>query len=441
MKIQLPQKVSYIIETLAARGFEAYAVGGCVRDSILKRKPDDWDITTSALPYQVKQIFPRTVDTGIQHGTVTVLVEKEGFEVTTYRIDGEYEDKRHPKEVLFTENLIEDLKRRDFTINAMAYNEEKGLIDAFDGVGDLEKGIIRCVGKAQERFEEDALRVLRGIRFAAQLGFTVEEKTRQAMAQLAGNLANISAERIQIELVKLLVSPHPELLRTAYELGITRVILPEFDCMMPVKQENPHHKYTVGEHTLHALENIRSNKVLRLSVLFHDMGKPATHTVDEEGIGHFYGHAKESERIAGVVLRRLKFDNDTRKKVEKLVCWHDYRMMAVGGQIRKTVNKVGEELFFDLLEVMRADVLAQSSYLQKEKLEELEKIKMEYEAIRQKGDCLSIRQLAVNGNDLMKAGIKGRAIGEKLEWLLEKVLEEPSLNTREQLLEMLKQKK
>lgn len=441
MKIQLPKKVSYIIETLAARGFEAYAVGGCVRDSILKRKPDDWDITTSALPYQVKQIFPRTVDTGIQHGTVTVLVEKEGFEVTTYRIDGEYEDNRHPKEVSFTGELIEDLKRRDFTINAMAYNDEKGLVDAFDGAGDLEKGIIRCVGKAQERFEEDALRVLRGIRFAAQLGFTVEEKTRQAMAQLAGNLANISAERIQIELVKLLVSPHPELLRTAYELGITRVILPEFDCMMPVKQENPHHKYTVGEHTLHALENIRSNKVLRLSVLFHDMGKPATHTVDEEGIGHFYGHAKESERIAGVVLRRLKFDNDTRIKVEKLVRWHDHRMMAVGGQIRKTVNKVGEELFFDLLEVMRADVLAQSSYLQKEKLEELEKIKKEYAAIRQKGDCLSIRQLAVNGNDLMKAGIKGRAIGEKLEWLLEKVLEEPSLNTREQLLEMLKQKK
>lgn len=439
MKIQLPKKVSYIIETLAARGFEAYAVGGCIRDSILKKEPDDWDITTSALPCQVKQVFKRTVDTGIQHGTVTVLVEKEGFEVTTYRIDGEYEDNRHPKEVSFTGDLIEDLKRRDFTINAMAYNDEKGLVDAFDGAGDLEKGIICCVGKAQERFEEDALRVLRGIRFAAQLGFSIEDQTKQAMTLLAGNLANISAERIQTELVKLLVSSHPEMLKEAYELGITKVILPEFDSMMPLEQKNPHHKYTVGEHTLHALQNIRSDKVLRLAVFFHDMGKPATYTVDEEGIGHFYDHAKESERLAGVMLRRLKFDNDTRIKVEKLVRWHDCRMMAVGGEIRKTVNKVGEELFLDLLEVMRADVLAQSSYLQKEKLDELEKIKKEYENILQRGDCLSIRQLAVNGNDLMQAGITGKAIGEKLEWLLERVLEEPSLNTREQLLGLLEE--
>lgn len=437
MKIQLPPKVSYIIKTLTDRGFEAYAVGGCVRDSILGKKPDDWDITTSALPFQVKQAFQRTVDTGIRHGTVTVLVEKEGFEVTTYRIDGEYEDRRHPKEVSFTGDLIEDLKRRDFTINAMAYNDEKGLVDAFDGAGDLEKGIIRCVGRAQERFEEDALRVLRGIRFAAQLGFLIEGKTKQAMALLAGNLADISAERIQAELVKLLVSLHPEMLGCAYELGITRVILPEFDRMMPVEQKNPHHKYTVGEHTLHALENIRSKKVLRLAVLFHDMGKPATYSVDEEGIGHFYGHAQESERLAEIVLRRLKFDNDTRKKVEKLVRWHDCRMMAVGSQIRKMASKIGEELFLDLLEVMRADVLAQSSYLQKEKLDELDKIKKVYEEIRQRAECLSIKQLAVNGNDLMQMGVEGRAIGEKLEWLLERVLEEPSLNTRERLLEML----
>lgn len=225
MQIKLPEKVEYIIHTLEEAGYEAYAVGGCVRDSLLGREPDDWDITTSARPQQVKAVFPRTIDTGIQHGTVTVMMGKEGFEVTTYRIDGEYEDSRHPKEVIFTANLIEDLKRRDFTINAFAYNDRSGIVDAFDGMEDLENGIIRCVGDAKERFTEDALRMMRAVRFSAQLGYDIEEKTKEAITLLAPNLKNISAERIQVELVKLLQSPHPDYLRMAYELGITRVIL------------------------------------------------------------------------------------------------------------------------------------------------------------------------------------------------------------------------
>ena len=237
-KIQLPEKVNIIIQTLQAHGYEAYAVGGCVRDSILGRVPDDWDITTSATPFETKELFARTFDTGIEHGTITVLLEKDAFEVTTYRVDGKYEDSRHPKEVTFTRSLREDLLRRDFTINAMAYNDTEGLVDIFGGIEDLQAKTIRCVGNAMERFSEDALRIMRAVRFAAQLGFEIEEETRKAITELAPTLINISAERIQVELIKMLVSPNPGLLRTAYELGITKVMLPEFDEMMPTTQES-----------------------------------------------------------------------------------------------------------------------------------------------------------------------------------------------------------
>lgn len=232
MKITLPKKVKKIIQTLKSHGYEAYAVGGCVRDSILERTPEDWDITTSALPEETKALFDRTFDTGIEHGTITVLMGNEGFEVTTYRIDGKYEDNRHPKEVTFTRCLREDLLRRDFTINAMAYNEEEGIIDIFGGLEDLKKGIIRCVGNAKERFGEDALRILRAVRFSAQLGFSIEEETKDGIVALAPTLQQISAERIQVELIKMLTSPNPEKIQLAYELGITKVILPEFDEMM-----------------------------------------------------------------------------------------------------------------------------------------------------------------------------------------------------------------
>ena len=310
MKIELPRKVVLIIKNLQRHGYDAYAVGGCVRDSILNRKPEDWDITTSAKPEQVKRIFRRTVDTGIEHGTVTVLIGKDGFEVTTYRVDGLYEDGRHPKEVTFTSRLEEDLKRRDFTINAMAYNDDERLVDAFGGMRDLNYHLIRCVGDPKERFSEDALRILRAVRFSAQLAFPIEPETAEAIKSLAPNLEKISAERIQAELVKLLVSDHPERIQDACELGITKVVLPEWDDMVGVKQNTPHHKYDVAAHTVHALQNVKNDKVLRLTMLFHDMGKPVMKTTDENGRDHFKGHAIASEQIAKTVMKRLKFVND-----------------------------------------------------------------------------------------------------------------------------------
>ena len=257
LKILLPEKVNPIIKTIQAAGFEAYAVGGCVRDSILGRIPDDWDITTSAKPEDIKKLFKRTIDTGIEHGTVTVMLDKEGFEVTTYRIDGEYEDSRHPKEVTFTSNLREDLRRRDFTINAMAYNDEVGLVDIFGGILDIEQKIIRCVGNAKERFTEDALRMMRAVRFSAQLGYDIAPETKEAIKELAPTLKKISAERIQVELIKLVVSNNPDFLRIAYETGITAQVLWEFDLCMKTEQKNPHHMYSVGEHTLWAMKHIK----------------------------------------------------------------------------------------------------------------------------------------------------------------------------------------
>ena len=436
--IQLPEKVGRIIGTLQEHGYEAYAVGGCIRDSILGREPEDWDITTSAMPEETKALFDKTFDTGIQHGTITVLLEKEGFEVTTYRIDGKYEDSRHPKEVTFTRNLREDLLRRDFTINAMAYNETDGLVDIFGGLEDLEAGMIRCVGTAKERFKEDALRILRGVRFAAQLGFDIEEDTRQGMKELAWTLQNISAERIQVELVKMITSKRPEMLREAYELGMTRIVLPEFDQLMTTGQETPHHMYSVGEHTLHAMKNIRADKILRLAMLLHDMGKPALKTVDEAGVAHFKKHALESERIAENVLRRLKFDNDTIRKVTRLVRCHDLRMPATAKSVRRAMNQIGEELFPYYMEVRRADVLAQSMYQREEKIENLDQIEELYHQIVEDGDCVSLKDLAVTGWDLIASGMKpGKKIGEKLEELLKLVIEDPKLNTKEELLKRL----
>ena len=442
MTIILPEKVNTIIHTLQEHGYEAYAVGGCVRDSVLGREQEDWDITTSALPEETKALFRRTFDTGIEHGTVTVLLDKEGFEVTTYRIDGKYEDSRHPKEVTFTRNLREDLLRRDFTINAMAYNDKDGLVDIFGGMEDLNAGVIRCVGNAVERFSEDALRILRGVRFAAQLGFTIEEATEEGMRKLAPTLQNISAERIQAELVKMLVSPRPDMLRTAYDLGITKEFLPEFDRLMVTEQETPHHMYNVGEHTLHALMNIRADKVLRLTMLLHDMGKPDYKTVDADGVAHFKKHALKSEEIARTVLRRLKFDNDTIHKVTKLVLYHDYRMPATARNVRRAMNKIGKELFPLYLEVRRADMLAQSDYLREEKLRNIDETAELYREILQKGQCVTLKELAVTGSDLIAAGMKpGKELGRILEYFLEVVMEEPDRNTKEELLKLLEEQR
>ena len=442
MRIQIPEKVNIVVNRLAEAGFEAYVVGGCVRDAILGREANDWDITTNAKPEQVKALFPRTVDTGIQHGTVTVMLGRDGFEVTTYRIDGEYADSRHPKEVIFTPSLLEDLKRRDFTINAMAYNDKDGLVDAFDGLGDLKRRQIRCVGNPEERFTEDALRILRAVRFSAQLDFEIEEQTKAAISKFAPNLEKISAERIQVEVVKLLTSDHPEVWRTVYETGISAVILPEFDACMRTPQNNPHHCYCVGEHTLRALEYVEADKVLRLAVLLHDIGKPAMRTTDAEGIDHFVGHNDLGEEMANAILRRLKFDNETRKRVKHLVKVHDYRQIAPNQKgVRRAVFKIGEDAFADYLKVRRADILAQNPAMQAEKLADLAQVEAFYQKILEEQNCLSLKDLAVTGKDLIEAGVKpGPQLGEILNRLLALVIEEPQNNTKAYLLQQIETK-
>lgn len=401
----------------------------------MRRIPDDWDITTSATPNETKALFPRTFDTGIEHGTITVLVEKESFEVTTYRVDGEYEDSRHPKEVVFTRSLREDLLRRDFTINAMAYNEEEGLVDIFGGMKDLEQKMIRCVGNAQERFGEDALRILRAVRFAAQLGFEIEPDTMEGIRKLAPTLANISAERIQVELIKMLVSPNPGLLKLAYELGITKIILPEFDEMMHTEQETPHHMYSVGVHTLKAIEQVRADKVLRFTMLLHDVAKPQMKTVDASGVAHFKMHDIKGAETAKKILKRLKFDNDTLGKVTKLIQYHDYRMPAQPKNVRKAICKIGEELFPYYLEVRKADTMAQSDYMREEKLQNIVQIERCYQEVLAKKECVSLKTLAITGSDLIADGMQpGKQIGAVLQALLELVLEYPEYNEKEALL-------
>ncbi len=439
MIIQLPENVKFIIDTITRAGFEAYAVGGCIRDSILGRKPNDWDVTTSATPGQVKALFRRTIDTGIQHGTVTVMLDKEGFEVTTYRIDGEYEDSRHPKEVIFTPNLVEDLKRRDFTINAMAYNEEAGLVDVFGGLEDIRQGVIRCVGNAEERFTEDALRMLRAIRFSAQLGYTIEEETKAAITKLAGNLSRISAERIREELIKLLVSPHPDYLRVAYETGVTAVVLPEFDKCMQTPQKHKHHCMDVGNHILCSLGHVAPVKELRLAMLFHDIGKPDTLEIDEDGTTHFHGHPKVSADMATEIMRRLRFDNDTTSTVTRLAGFHDYGTGVIPEikLVRRAIHKIGEDIFPLFFQVWYADVMAQSEYKREEKLGALESWKSLYAEIQEKKQCTSMKMLAVSGNDLIAAGMKpGKELGEVLKELLSHVLDYPEDNRKELLLTM-----
>ncbi len=435
MLLKLPPKVKYILDILHRNGYEAYAVGGCVRDSILARTPDDWDITTSAKPEEVKACFRRTVDTGIQHGTVTVMLEEDGFEITTYRIDGEYTDGRHPDTVAFTSQLSEDLRRRDFTINAMAYNEEDGLVDLYGGMKDLQKRIIRCVGVADERFDEDALRILRAVRFAAQLDFSIDPKTMRAISNHTEHLKLVSAERIQVELVKLLVSAHPERILDLYDLGITNVILPEFDACMKTPQNTPYHKYNVGEHTVAAMRMIPDTKVLRLTMLLHDIGKPQTRWTDSLGRDHFKGHAEVGAKMANDVLRRLKFDNDTRKQVVNLIRWHDLRPSSKPEDVRRAIYTIGRDAFEDELAVQWADNRAKSDYKLEEQLKRLDDVYARYQQILRYGDCLSIRELAINGRDLTALGIKGPEVGEILETSLLAVLKDPRINDRRILLE------
>ena len=431
MRINIPSDVNFIIRTLQDAGYEAYAVGGCVRDSVLGREPNDWDITTSAKPEEVKKLFKVTIDTGIQHGTVTVRLHKQSYEVTTYRIDGEYSDHRRPDGVTFTDELKEDLLRRDFTINAMAASDSDGIVDLYGGMQDLEDKVIRCVGDPDKRFDEDALRIMRAVRFAAQLGFDIDAATLEAAKRHVEDLKQVSVERIQVELTKLLVSPHPEKLLIMYEIGITRIILPEFDRMVETAQNNPYHLYDVGRHTIEVMKNVSPEKKIRYAALLHDVGKPERKTTDERGIDHFKGHAEVGEDIAEKVLRRLRMDNDTIKDVKTLVRWHDY---GIYGQItkkgvRRMISKMGEEYLDRLIEIKKADMAGQSDYRLEWRTEEFNKFTGFCKEIIDEKSPLKISDLKVGGNDLKAAGVpEGKELGRVLHMLLDEVLDEPEKN-------------
>lgn len=397
VKIQVPEAAKNIIEQLNAHGFEAYVVGGCVRDSLLGRMPEDWDITTSAKPEQVKEIFSRTVDTGIQHGTVTVLLDYGAYEVTTYRIDGEYEDGRHPKSVEFTANLLEDLKRRDFTINAMAYSDRDGLVDAFEGEMDLERGMIRCVGNALDRFTEDALRILRAIRFSAQLGFAIEKETEAAISVMAPNLERVSRERIQVELTKLLLSGHPERIEAVFEHGIGPFVSRHF--------EEAGKRLSRTE----MLSHLPSEKHMRWS-----------------------GFLREEEaQDAVMVLRELKLDNDTVNGVRTLVDLWKREIPAQKPAIRKVMSGLSEDLFWDLLRFQKV-------FCEEDRREQLKTVEQYAEEIIEAGDCICLKDMAVTGKDLIEAGMKpGPEMGTVLNGLFEEVLQFPERNKRDYLMNLI----
>ncbi|MDO4294771.1 MAG: CCA tRNA nucleotidyltransferase [bacterium] len=417
MQIAIPKDVEEIIEHLNQRGFEAYAVGGCVRDTLLGRCPNDWDITTSALPLQVKEMFKKTVDTGIQHGTVTVLLHGKGYEVTTYRIDGEYEDGRHPKQVEFTRSLLEDLKRRDFTINAMAYSHSTGVVDAFGGQEDLKAGVIRCVGLARERFTEDALRILRALRFAAQLGFSIEEETYAAIGKIAPNLKRVSKERILVELTKLLLSAHPERLMDVWRTGMAKYITKDFEQLF-FAEEGRRAFCGQREEILRRASSLPAKRHLRFAAAFCGM---------------------EGETV-NRMLRELKSDNETRKKTLLLVeaCEESYVLDKVA--LRHWMHRMGSELFLDG-QLLR-QLLPQGPMDEPREAWKWQQERRLAEEILAAGDCLDLKQLAVSGKDLLSAGIQsGRQMGELLHFLLEHVLEYPQDNQKELLLRIAAKKR
>ena len=427
MKVLIPPKVKMILGILSENGYEAYVVGGCVRDSILARNPSDWDITTSAKPEDVCRIFHRTVGTGLKHGTVTVLIGDEQFEVTTYRGTAGHSEENTP-------DLVQDLLHRDFTINAMAYNDKSGLVDIVDGMNDLQRKVVRCVGEPDDRFDEDPLRILRAFRFAAETGFSIDRNTADRIPYFADRLRNVSGERIRDELVKILVSRNPEYWMELYKTGITAAVMPEFDLCMETPQNTPHHFYDVGTHTVKTLMAIEPDRILRLTMLMHDFGKPAMRFHDRLGRDHFKGHAAKSADIARDIMKRLRFDRETINKVCKLIYYHDYRPEPDPKAVRKAVYLIGPELFPLYIKVQWADNCGKSLYKRKEKQERVTRVARVYEQIMAEKPCLSRKELAINGEDLRELGIRGRETGDILESALLMVLDEPEMNNREVLL-------
>lgn len=437
-EIKAPEQVKTALRLLKDSGFESYAVGGCVRDSLLGNAPDDWDITTSALPVETETVFQsyRLIETGLQHGTVTVILDGMPLEITTFRVDGDYLDARHPESVTFTRSLRDDLARRDFTVNTLCWNETDGVVDLFGGIADLQNRLLRAVGEPDKRFQEDALRILRGIRFASVLGFTLEEATADSILRNRQLLSAVAKERIRIEFSKLLCGQNAaQVLERFHE--VVEVFIPELRPLVGCPQNTKYHCFDVFHHTLAALENIPPLEIPRLCMFFHDFGKPACRRTDADGTDHFKGHEQKSAEIVEPILRRLRYDNHTVKTVTERIRIHDTKSAVTKIRAKKLLSEIGAENYRALMDIKRADCRGKANpHAIDEKLQKMDALLTE---ILRNGECYSLKQLAVNGNDLKEIGITdGKAIHDVLDALLLAVIEERRPNEKAALLEYAK---
>lgn len=439
-KIDIPVWARYIIRNLEEHFHSAYVVGGCVRDGLLDIRPHDWDICTSANPGRVLELMAvhgvKTIETGLQHGTVTAVIGEESYEITTFRVDGEYSDSRRPDYVEFVGDIIEDLGRRDFTINAMAYNEREGLVDPWGGYSDLRNRMIRCVGNPDDRFREDALRIMRALRFAATYGFKIEEKTAAAIHRNKELLKNISAERIQSELTKMLCGKKVLDILLEYK-DVMAVIIPELEPCIGFNQNNPYHIYDVYDHIAHAVANYDGTDIsIKMALLLHDIGKPESYVEDDYGIGHFYEHSVASYRIAVDVMKRLKFDNKTLDEVVRLVLYHDADIQPNFRSIRRWLNKIGPDLLDKLIRIRIVDINAQTKHNQ---ISRIDKCYMSFDVIKDvilQEQCFTLKDLAIGGNDILSLGVEeGPRVGKVLNYLLDQVLDGELENVHEVLVE------
>lgn len=439
--IEIPKKVEYILNMLNTCGYESYIVGGCVRDSLLGLKPKDWDITTNATPHDVIAVFMDSgytiIPTGVNYGTVTLLINRVGYEITTYRKDGTYGDGRRPDKVEFGNSLNEDLERRDFTINAMAYNHTDGLIDLFNGVKDLEDKVLRTVGNPYDRFNEDGLRILRAFRFAYKYNLDIEVETYVASKVCKDNLDNVSVERIREELLQIIC----HMKDISQDLAFRHILFKVIPELIPCEEcgQNQYHLFNVLEHITRAMmAEEKGDKINRMALLLHDIGKPIMKTTDEDGNVHFYQHPKKSHELAEVILDRLKFDNYSKNKILTLVLYHDYMCAETKASVKRFINRIGENLFYNFCEIRRCDMSAHNiSYLPKNK-ENLEKIIELYEIIKVEKECFSIKDLAVNGHDMMSLLLQGKEIKVALNKCLQYVINNPECNNKNKLIEYYK---
>ncbi len=437
--MNLPCHICEILDKLESAGFEAYVVGGCVRDNFMGLSAHDFDITTAALPHEVCRVFSdcKVIETGLKHGTVTVLYKGVSVEITTFRSDGEYSDGRHPDYVSFTKSICDDLSRRDFTINGIAYSPKRGLVDPFGGIDDIKTKIIRCIGEPVQRFNEDSLRILRGLRFSAVLGFGIEEKTAQTIKELRGTLSRVSKERIFSELTRLLCGMDVRRVMMDFS-DVFSCILPPLEVMIGYEQHCIYHNSTVYEHTARAVENAPCEPALRLAMLFHDMGKPLCKIEDMEGAWHFPGHANESMRLADELLREYKASNELRERIVTIVKYHDYPLDLSRKHIRKLLSKVGMDRFCDIMYAHMADDGAKADFC-RYRIDVARQAMDIAREIAAENACLNVKDLMISGTDLKEFMRPSPQMGEVLRRLLDEVLEESLKNDREVLLSRAKE--